>query len=69
MSKRVFDEFKAALPFAPELANGWIKLVAQTFPDVPDKIYGCDVVTRHFRADSQGSRRNLKRYVATSDCG
>lgn len=48
MSKRVFDGFKAAHPSAPEIVNGWIKLVPQTFPDVPDQVYGCDVVYTAF---------------------
>jgi len=48
MSKRVFDGFKAAHPSAPEILNGWIKLVPQTFPDVPEQAYGCDVVYTTF---------------------
>ena len=48
MSKRVYDGFKDACPNAPELVNGWFKLVAQTFPDVPDQVYGGDVIYTAF---------------------
>ncbi len=50
ISKRVYDGFRAAHPSAPEIANGWIKPLKQKFPDIPDQVYGCDVVYSIFEA-------------------
>jgi len=44
MSKRVYDGFKAARPSAIELRNDWFTKVNRRFPDVPDEVFGGNVV-------------------------
>lgn len=48
MSKRVYDGFKTARPFASEIQNGWFTKVNRSFPDVPDEVYGADVIYAAF---------------------
>jgi class 3 adenylate cyclase len=48
MSKRVYDGFRAARPFAPEVQNGWFTKVNKSISDVPDEVFGGDVVYTAF---------------------
>lgn len=48
MSKRVYDGFRAARPFAIELQNGWFTKVNRSIPDVPDEVFGGDVMYTAF---------------------
>jgi len=50
MSKRVYDGFKAARPFAPEVQNGWFTKVNRSISDVPDEVFGGDVFYTAFTA-------------------
>ena len=50
MSKRVYDGFRAARPFAPEIQNGWFTKVNRSIPDVPDEVFGGDVIYTAFTA-------------------
>jgi len=50
MSKRVYDGFKTARPFAPEIQNGWFTKVNRSIPDVPDEVFGGDVIYTAFTA-------------------
>jgi class 3 adenylate cyclase len=50
MSKRVYDGFKATRPFAPEIQNGWFSKVNRSIPDVPDEVFGGDVIYSTFAA-------------------
>jgi adenylate cyclase len=50
MSKRVYDGFKAARPFAPEVQNGWFTKVNRSISDVPDEVFGGDVIYTAFTA-------------------
>ncbi len=50
MSKRVYDGFKTARPFAPEIQNGWLTKVNRSIPDVPDDVFGGDVIYTAFTA-------------------
>jgi adenylate cyclase len=49
MSKRVFEGYKSTRPQAQELLGGWYKEVQRSIPDVPDAVYGGDVVYLAFR--------------------
>jgi adenylate cyclase len=44
MSKRVLDGFRLARPQAQEILGGWYKAIQRSIPDVPDTVYGGDVV-------------------------
>jgi class 3 adenylate cyclase len=48
MSKRVYDGFKAARPFAREIQNGWFTKLSRSIPDVPDEVFGGDVIYTAF---------------------
>jgi hypothetical protein len=50
MSKRVYDGYKAACPSADAVKNGWYKLIPHSFQDVPDDVYGGDVIYTAFQA-------------------
>lgn len=50
MSKRVYEGFEAACPFAPGIQNGWFTKVKRSIPDVPDEVFGGDVIYVAFRA-------------------
>ena len=49
MSKRVLDGYKQARPNAPELLVAWYKPVNRVIADVPDLVFGGDVVFITFR--------------------
>lgn len=49
MSKRVFDGYKQARPLAEELLGDWYKQIQRRIPDVPDAVYGGDVIYLAFR--------------------
>jgi len=44
MSKRVYDGYRAACPSSQAILGDWYKLIAHTFTDVPDQVYGGDVI-------------------------
>ncbi len=50
MSKRVYDGFKMSRPSAPEILNGWFTKVNRSIPDVPDEVFGGDVIYTAFGA-------------------
>jgi hypothetical protein len=50
MSKRVYDGFKTARPSAPEIQNSWFTRVNRSIPDVPDEVFGGDVIYIAFNA-------------------
>lgn len=49
MSKRVYDGFRATRPSAPEISNGWLSKVDISIPDVPDEVFGGDVIYSAFK--------------------
>jgi adenylate cyclase len=50
MSKRVYDGFRAARPLAPEVQSGWFTKVNRIISDVPDEVFGGDVIYYAFIA-------------------
>ena len=44
MSKRVLDGFRLARPQAQEILGDWYKAIQRSIPDVPDTVYGGDVI-------------------------
>jgi len=50
MSKRVYDGFRSARPLAPEIRNGWFTKIDRNFPDVPDEVFGGNVIYSAFTA-------------------
>lgn len=48
MSKRVYDGFKTARPFAREIQNGWFAKVNRPIADVPDEVFGGNVIFSAF---------------------
>ena len=50
MSKKVYDGFKAARPSAIEIQKSWFTKVDRSFPDVPDEVFGGDVIYLAFEA-------------------
>jgi adenylate cyclase len=50
MSKRVYDGYKTACPLAPAIREGWYTKVDRRIPDVPDEVFGADVVYLTFQA-------------------
>jgi len=48
MSKRVYDGLKAARPLGLEIQNKWLDKVTRKIPDVPNEVYGGDVIFQAF---------------------
>jgi MoxR-like ATPase len=50
MSKRVLDGYKLARPQAEEIQGGWYQQVNRVIPDVPDLVFGGDVIFLRIRS-------------------
>lgn len=50
MSKRVYDGFKTARPLAREIQNGWFAKVNRRLSDVPDEVFGGNVIFSAFNS-------------------
>jgi hypothetical protein len=50
MSERVLDGYKLARPQAKAILGGWYKQIQRPIPDVPDTVFGGDVIYEAFRS-------------------
>jgi adenylate cyclase len=50
MSKRVYDGYRTACPSSDAIKGEWFKLIPQSFADVPDAVYGGDVIYTAFKS-------------------